>query len=185
MRRSFISLVGVLFALVLIAAACGDSGTEELFGGDIEQPGDDDNSDSDGGGDAPTTGGNDDLMSVWPLPAGDAQVLFAWSQIDDSFQLAENSDFSMTNTNADAVLDFYRVYFPSIGIEISEFAAGTSTVMNLSDPNEPNWRGVLQTADNSDGTTTVHQAFSLIKDPVDDPSASTEAPAAVSSGDDE
>ncbi len=176
MNRLNIKIGIALAVLSLVMAACTDPADEALdddltieMPANDEAPADDDAlGDDQGTTDGAVAGGDQgdgDATSVWPLPTANAQVLFAWTQTDDELQLSENSDFTMTDIDADGVLTYYREYFPSIGLEINEFAAGTSTVMNLTKPADPSWSGVLQTADNSDGTATVHQEFTDYKEP--------------------
>ena len=67
----------------------------------------------------------------------------------------------------DEVLIFYRGYFADMGIETNEFPAGESTVMNLTDPTNPAWSGVMQTGIGSDGYVTVTQSYSELKESTD------------------
>jgi len=162
----FINILTLFLALTLVATSCGDDAGSTDPGGDTPSAsgyGESDDDDGSGSGDGRSGTGNSDLESVWPLPPGDATAIFPYVVIDTDFSTSENSGFSMTGIAVETVVAFYIDYFAQMGYDTDEIAAGDSTVLNVSDPNDPNKLGVVQADANSDETVTVNQQLDTLK----------------------
>ena len=196
MRTRLLTLLIVLFSVALVAAGCSDDGDDGgdddgITIGDDDSGDDDDGGDDDGGGDdddagdddddAGGSGGSGDLQVVWPLPDGGWEVWLPYQLIDDEFQYSESASFRAMGVSMDDVLDFYRDYFPTIDLVPDELALGESIALNLTNPADALWTGVMQVGTDPEGYTTVNQNYTDPKDQPDDPT--TTEPGASSESD--
>lgn len=188
MRRTQL-ILAVLLTLALGAAGCSDDGGSDDDFSDILPGGDDELSDgsggsggdgNDGGSSNGSTSGTGDLLTVWPLPDGDYSVLLPYDLIDDEFQFSEFASFLTTSVTMDEVLEFYRQYFPTIGLGFNEIPLGESIAMNLTHPDDPLWSGVMQTGVDPEGNVTISQNYS---DPKESTETTTTRPPAEASSD--
>ncbi len=146
--------------------AVDDAGSARVEGsGDsaVGSDGDAGSADDDEGGVA-TEHSADDLRVVWPLPPGDFEPFLPYQLIDDEFQYSEFAAFQTSEVSMDDILDHYRQYFPTIGFEVGELELGESIALNLTNPDDPAWTGVVQAGVTSDGVVTVSQNYSDPKD---------------------
>ncbi|MEM7142710.1 MAG: hypothetical protein AAF548_16935, partial [Actinomycetota bacterium] len=207
MRKTRFSMA-VLLAIALLFAGCSDDGGDsaELSdddtsdsdgggnGGDGGSGSDDDtgsvddtgsgddtepSDDSDGGSTSGSTTSGD-LESVWPLPGGDFMVWLPFQVTDNEFSYGEFASFQTMSVTMDEVLDFYRSYFPTVGLEMNELELGESIAINLTNPDDAAWTGVVQTGVDPQGYVTVSQNFT---DPKESTTTTTSEPAAASSAD--
>lgn len=145
-------------------------------GGDEESTSDDmtvefgSDSDEDGGtssttvtdGDAEGAGAGD-LESVWPLPDGDASVLFAYELYEDDLVRRETATFEITGTGVATIIVFYEDLFASMGYETNQLELGESIALNVSDPAKPNLTAVVQAGPQPNGRLTLNQEKSELK----------------------
>lgn len=141
-------------------AAAGDGPDDAGTDGDPASPASEEPAD-DG---AAATGSSGDLQVVWPLPPGNFEAFLPYQLIDDEFQYSEFAAFQTMEVSVDDVLDHYRQYFPTIGFEVNELELGESIALNLTNPEDPAWTGVVQAGETSDGWVTVSQNYSDPKD---------------------
>jgi hypothetical protein len=167
MRRR-LRFLPLLFALVLavVAAGCGGDGDDEADDDPIIPTADGDTEAGSGGDDGSSGGGTPagDLQVVWPLPDADYDVFVAYQLIDDEFQYAESASFITEDLTMDDVLDFYRDFFPTIGLIPNEIELGESIAMNLTNPDDSGWSGVMQVGLDPAGPVIVNQNYSDLKD---------------------
>ncbi|MCP3937700.1 MAG: hypothetical protein GY708_20295 [Actinomycetia bacterium] len=175
-RRAFV-IFAIAFAL--LATSCSGDESDEgdaITIGDQSNTGGDGGADDGDGGDGEggaansnddSTSGSSDLEVVWPLPTGDYEVFLPYQLIEDEFQYSESASFLTTNTSVEDVLAFYREYFPTIGLIPNELELGESIALNLTDPDDPLWSGVMQTGADADGKVTISQNYTDPTDPTD------------------
>ena len=156
----WIRLAAVIVVLTLVVAACGSGSGDQTSEGESSDS--EPASASEGSG---TDTGSSVLDSVWPLPPeGTATVLFVYEMSENDLQISETSTFEIAGTDVDTVVRFYNEFFSEMGVIATPFGAGTSIVLNLSYPDNPNVTAVVQVTETQDGSVvTVNQKRSEFK----------------------